>query len=91
MLRSWQLAGLEHRTYGPIGVIRRDGRVGKEERRDPSLRFGMTEEKFIVLNRKELDVKKARWVERAFFVEMAGVEPASKTLLDKATTLISGV
>ncbi len=24
-------------------------------------------------------------------VEMAGVEPASKTLLDKATTLISGV
>ncbi len=25
------------------------------------------------------------------FVEMAGVEPASKTLLNKATTLISGV
>ena len=38
-----------------------------------------------------MTIKKARFFGRAFFVEMAGVEPASKTLLDKATTLISGV
>jgi len=35
--------------------------------------------------------KKARPLQNGLLVEMAGVEPASRTLLNKATTLISGV